>query len=145
MYKSSRFLYIMFKYYFLLMCSLVVFQLAYILIRHGLDSDFSIAALVLALLATLFYLGHNHFKNKVVRVEISNSHIKVLNKDRVIDWKDVEEIKFNFLGLYRLRLKDSETVYFPPYDIVIHILGAKFFDDKMDEIIDSKRVQLGFR
>jgi hypothetical protein len=50
--------------------------------------------------------------------------IRIKGKDEKFDWMDVEEISLNrFFGLYYLKIKGMDAVYFTPYGGVTWFFG----------------------
>ena len=81
-------------------------------------------------------------KSKYRIVAISRGDITVdENKSEVeYPWLDVENIELNrLIGLYKLKLKGRDTIYFTPYGFVWWLAGDQ---SEMGQIISKKKKEL---
>ncbi len=81
--------------------------------------------------------------NKVLRfVTLGRTEIfiRIKGNDQKFDWMDVEEISLNRLfGLYHLKIKDMDAVYFTPYGRVTWFFGDQ---SEMGALIDKMKRDL---
>jgi len=65
-------------------------------------------------------------KDKLKFVVIGKTQIIIKDKgsEQEYNWLDVEEIKLNrFLALYKLKIKNQESIYFTPYGLTTWLAG----------------------
>lgn len=100
----------------------------------GMAFPFLIAILLLA----LFF----NMKDKLKYVAIGKSKVIIRKDGREIEhnWLDVEAINLNrFLGLYKLKIKNEDAVYFTPYGRTTWLTGD---DSDMGVIIYKMKKEL---
>lgn len=90
------------------------------------------------LLLVLFF----NMKNKLKYVAIGKSKLIIKKNGQEIEynWLDVEKINLNrFFGLYRLKVKNEDVVYFTPYGMTTWLTGD---NSDMGVIINKMKKEL---
>lgn len=140
MFESNTLNYYFFKY------SPLGFGLSFIgMTIKGVFSDsvdlFEI--LIFLIIALIFLILFLSLKDKYRIVAISRGRIIVSeNKSEMeYSWMDVESIRLiHFIGIYILKLKRREVIYFTPYGFTSLLFGDS---SEMGQIISKKKKDLG--
>jgi len=107
--------------------------------NHSDSWIFSIIPLVMVvLLITIFF----RVKNKLKYVAVGKIKIIVKKNEKEIEysWLDVESIILNrFWGLYNLKIKGEEEIYFTAYGLVTWLMGD---ESDMGVIINKMKKEL---
>ncbi|MDZ7646080.1 MAG: hypothetical protein U5K54_02250 [Cytophagales bacterium] len=93
----------------------------------GDNPDYTLLDMILpVLIAILFFALFFNIRNKLRYVAIGISKVIIKKKGHEIEynWLDVEKISLNhFFGLYELKIKNEELVYFTPYGMTTWLTG----------------------
>ncbi len=137
---SNRLIFLFYKYIALALSFLFLFFLMESIYKNGIDHKL-FGLFILFLFAFAFAMIFVSVKNLLIEVEISNKHIIITGKNEIIEWTDLSEIDFTWLGLYRMKYGDN-VVYFPPYDVPANVFGFRVSTSDFDELIDRKKREL---
>jgi hypothetical protein len=100
--------------------------------------DMAFPLIISILLFGLFF--NTRDKLKYVAIGKSKVIIKKDGQEIEYNWLDVERIKLNrFLGLYKLKIKNEDEIYFTPYGMTTWLTGD---DSDMGVIINRMKREL---
>ena len=109
---------------------------------QNITSDLLIALIFPLIISGLLIAIFVYVKDKLKYVAISKMKIIVKrhNKEIEYSWLDVEIIELNrFWGLYYLKLKNEDELYFTPYGMTTWLTGD---ESEMGTIIDKMKKEL---
>jgi len=109
----------------------------------GDNPDYTLLDIIFpVIIAILFLALFFNIKNKLKYVAIGKSKVIIKKNGQEIEynWLDVEKIKLNhFFGLYELKIKNEDVVYFTPYGMTTWLTGD---NSDMGVIINKMKREL---